>query len=109
METARPVFSLVIPVYRNLGSLPELLRQVGALAERLPGALELVMVVDASPDGSYGYLLEHLPRQAFDSQLLLLARTSRAAAFFGRQRALWRGNNAPRKQHRSQRRQQQGS
>ncbi len=74
METARPVFSLVIPVYRNLGSLPELLRQVGALAERLPGALELVMVVDASPDGSYGYLLEHLPRQAFDSQLLLLAR-----------------------------------
>ena len=74
METARPMFSLVIPVYRNLGSLPELLRQVGALAERLPGALELVMVVDASPDGSYGYLLEHLPRQAFDSQLLLLAR-----------------------------------
>lgn len=74
MEAARPMFSLVIPVYRNLGSLPELLRQVGALAERLPGALELVMVVDASPDGSYGYLLEHLPRQAFDSQLLLLAR-----------------------------------
>lgn len=74
MQTGQPRFSLVIPVYRNQGSLPELLQQVSGLAARLPGGLELVMVVDASPDGSYGYLLQHLPTQVFASQLLLLAR-----------------------------------
>ena len=74
MTVTLPRFSLVIPVYRNEASLPELLSAVAWLAARLPGGLELVVVVDASPDASYGYLLEHLPRQPFASQLLLLAR-----------------------------------
>ena len=67
-------FSLVIPVYRNLESLPELLQQVAGLARDLPGTLELVLVVDASPDASHAYLSAALPQQAYPSQLLLLAR-----------------------------------
>lgn len=74
MPAERPLFSLIVPVYRNEGSLPELLAQVAAMASRLAGRLELMIVVDASPDGSYGYLLENLSRQSFQSQLLLLAR-----------------------------------
>ncbi len=68
------MLSLVIPVYRNEGSLPELLTAVEQLARDLQGALEAVFVVDGSPDRCYEILRAELPRRAFASRLVLLAR-----------------------------------
>ncbi|HEX5069101.1 MAG TPA: glycosyltransferase family 2 protein [Vicinamibacterales bacterium] len=66
--------SLVIPVYNNEDSLPRLLREVGDLARRMPGGLEVVFVVDGSPDGSLAFLQKHLPGWGVPSQLLELSR-----------------------------------
>lgn len=66
--------SLVIPVYKNEENLPRLLREVGDLARRVPGGLEVVFVVDGSPDGSLAFLRQHLPGWGVPSQLLELSR-----------------------------------
>lgn len=71
---ADTAFSVVIPVYRNRESLPELLQQVASMNEMLHGRLEAVFVVDGSPDTSYDYLKQALPAQAFRSLLLGLSR-----------------------------------
>jgi glycosyltransferase involved in cell wall biosynthesis len=44
------MLSLVIPVYRNEENLPRLLRELGQFAQQLPDELEVVLVVDGSPD-----------------------------------------------------------
>jgi glycosyltransferase involved in cell wall biosynthesis len=66
--------SLVIPVYGNEGSLPEVLDVVAGLGRDLGGELEVVFVVDGSPDGSYALLRGALEHATFPSQLLLLSR-----------------------------------
>lgn len=66
--------SLVIPVYKNEGSIPALVASVEEMARRLDGELEVVFVVDGSPDQSYALLRECLPRAHFRSTLLALSR-----------------------------------
>lgn len=56
-----PRFSIVIPVYRNEASLSELLATLVDLAGSLPGACQLVFVVDGSPDNSLLALRAALP------------------------------------------------
>jgi polyisoprenyl-phosphate glycosyltransferase len=68
------MYSLVIPVYRNEESLPELVSQLTALNHALDRRLETVFVVDGSPDNSYGYLREALPRTDLRAKLVLLSR-----------------------------------
>lgn len=68
------MLSLVIPVYRNEGSLPDLLAAVEDLSRKLDGALETVFVVDGSPDRCYEILRAELPRRPLRSQLVLLSR-----------------------------------
>ncbi|MBN6775257.1 glycosyltransferase family 2 protein [Pseudomonas granadensis] len=68
------MLSLVIPVYRNEESLPSLLKAVDNLNVELHGALEVVFVVDGSPDRSYEILRDSLPLQNFASQLILLSK-----------------------------------
>jgi len=68
------MYSLVIPVYNNEGSLPKLLEEVGKLNEQLDHLLEVVFVIDGSPDNSFSMLRELLPQQSFQSQLVLLSR-----------------------------------
>ena len=68
------MLSLVIPVYRNEGSIPELLDAVGVIDAGAPDGLEAVFVVDGSPDRCYELLLEALPDRAFHSRLALLSR-----------------------------------
>ncbi len=67
-------YSLVIPVYKNEGSIPELLDAVAGMSRDLDGELETVFVVDGSPDRCYVLLREALPACAFPSQLLLHSR-----------------------------------
>jgi glycosyltransferase involved in cell wall biosynthesis len=68
------VYSLVVPVYRNQESIPELLDAVGDLDRRLGRELEVVFVDDGSPDRSGELLASELPKRGFDSQLLTLSR-----------------------------------
>lgn len=67
-------YSLVIPVYGNEGSIPELLLELAGIDEALEHRLEVVFVVDGSPDHSLELLEEHLPRCSYDSRLLSLSR-----------------------------------
>jgi len=67
-------YSLVVPVYRNEGSIPELIAAIRRLSDALGGALEAVLVVDGSPDRSHELLRELLPGSGLDAQLLLLSR-----------------------------------
>lgn len=68
------MLSLIVPVYGNEGSLPELLAAVTKLNTSLGGEFETVFVVDASPDNCYMLLRQQLPQQPFHSQLVLLSR-----------------------------------
>lgn len=68
------MLSLVIPVYRNEESLPSLMEAVANLNHQLQGSLEVVFVVDGSPDRCYEILRETLPQQKFRSQLILLSK-----------------------------------
>ena len=66
--------SVVVPVYRNEATLPELLRQLAELYDRGSHRFEMVFVVDGSPDNSYAVLKLQLARMPFPSQLISLSR-----------------------------------
>ena len=85
--------SLVVPVYGNEGSIPELVETVARLNVALDHSLEAVFVVDGSPDRSYALLRDALPRSGFASQLLLLSRN------FGSFAAIRAGLAASRGEH----------
>lgn len=65
---------MVVPVYRNRESLPELLDQLEGLDRALGGRLEAVFVIDGSPDDSLTWLAGELPRRPLRSQLIALSR-----------------------------------
>jgi glycosyltransferase involved in cell wall biosynthesis len=68
------LLTVVVPVYRNEGSIPDLLAAVAGQWREANGALEAVFVIDGSPDRCYELLRDALPSQPFPSQLILLAR-----------------------------------
>ena len=55
-------YSLVVPVYRNEEMIPDLLAALAGMDSALGGGLEVVFVIDGSPDGSLARLIELLPR-----------------------------------------------
>jgi glycosyltransferase involved in cell wall biosynthesis len=87
------LLSLVVPVYRNEENVPELLAALDGLARSVPGRLEVVLVVDGSPDASWRKLREALPERQFVSQLLLHSRN------FGSFAAIRTGLAAARGEH----------
>ena len=68
------VISLVVPVYRNAENIPALLAALGGSDAALGGALEVVFVVDGSPDDSLPAARDRAAGRAVPSQLLLLSR-----------------------------------
>lgn len=68
------MLSVVIPVYKNEGSIPELLEQLRGVAARLDAPLEVVFAIDGSPDRCAEILRAELPKQPFASQIVLHAR-----------------------------------
>jgi glycosyltransferase involved in cell wall biosynthesis len=68
------LYSIVIPVFKNEASLTELLSALERVDLALDHQLELVFVVDASPDRSFEILRDALKTVSFRSQLLLLSR-----------------------------------
>ncbi len=68
------MLTLVIPVYRNEGSIPDLLDAVSGLHRDLDGQMQAVFVIDGSPDRSFELLRDALPARPFASKLALLSR-----------------------------------
>jgi glycosyltransferase involved in cell wall biosynthesis len=67
-------YSVVVPVYRNEATLPDLLLQLAELRREYPGEFEVVFVIDGSPDNSHALLKLQLPMTPFASQLIVLSR-----------------------------------
>jgi polyisoprenyl-phosphate glycosyltransferase len=62
---AKPVYSIVIPVYNEEESLPELYLQLTALIDRLDGEAEVLLIDDGSSDDSCSIMVKisnHDPR-----------------------------------------------
>ena len=72
--TNSTMLSLVIPVYKNEDTIPALLDALTKLHERLGRSLEVIFVVDGSPDGSHDLLRRSLPDRPFSSELVSLSR-----------------------------------
>jgi dolichol-phosphate mannosyltransferase len=51
--TTRPTYSLVLPIYNEEETIPELVRRLGELMDRLDGDAEAILVDDGSNDASY--------------------------------------------------------
>jgi hypothetical protein len=75
-DHARPatLYSLVVPVYKNEATVPRLLETLREMDDRLGGRLQVVFVVDGSPDRSQAVLRERLPSCGFSAELVSLSR-----------------------------------
>lgn len=82
--------SLIVPVYRNAESVPRLLDALRALAQRVE-ALELVFVVDGSPDRSYELLQAGCPTLGAPATVVRLSRNFGAFAAVKKGLAVARG------------------
>jgi len=68
------MLSIVIPVYRNEANLERLIPALEATAAAAPEPVEIVFVVDGSPDRCLEILRARLPGAAFSSRLVSLSR-----------------------------------
>ena len=68
------MISVVVPVYKNSDTIAALLQSFADVSAKLDDTLEVVFVVDGSPDDSYERLRDGLPGQPFRAQLLRLSR-----------------------------------
>jgi glycosyltransferase involved in cell wall biosynthesis len=73
-DRGNEVLSLIIPVYKNEANLERLLRELVRLDEQLENELEVVFVVDGSPDDSLRILQERVPGLLRQSQIAALSR-----------------------------------
>lgn len=75
-----PLYSLVVPVYRNELNIVPLLKAVEDIAANLSGDFEAVFVVDGSPDNSGKVLLDESPKYSFSSKIVFHSRNFGAFA-----------------------------
>ena len=91
------IFSIVIPVYYNAESISDLILALSNVAQMAKHnfnfSIEVVFVVDGSPDNSYALLAKALPDSPFSSQLILHSRN------FGSFSAIRTGLQASRGEH----------
>jgi polyisoprenyl-phosphate glycosyltransferase len=67
-------YSVVIPVYKNQDSIPRLILVLSDLNKRLSDQLEVIFVVDGSPDLSFQILRKGLSKMDFKVKLLVHSR-----------------------------------
>lgn len=72
--SSHPILSIVVPVYRNASSIPQLVAALQELSQQVSGGFEVVFVVDGSPDSSSALLRQALPGAGLDAQLIELTR-----------------------------------
>jgi glycosyltransferase involved in cell wall biosynthesis len=71
---AETCYSLIIPVYKNEETLAALIQALDRLSVELDHRLEVVFVVDGSPDRSFAILREALAHGGLPAQLICLSR-----------------------------------
>lgn len=69
-----PVFSLVVPIYKSESNIPQLLRDLGEICINVGVPMEVIFVVDGSPDNSWEILSNQSRLQGFSFKVLLLSR-----------------------------------
>ena len=69
-----PECSVIVPVYRNEANIPQLLERFQQLQRLVAGGVEIICVVDGSPDRSYELLGHGLSHAHYPANLLLLSR-----------------------------------
>lgn len=76
------MFSLIIPVYKNEGSIEALLEAIKTLSTKLDNPLEVVFVIDGSPDKSFEKLSKNLGKYVsnYKSKLICLSKNFGAIA-----------------------------
>lgn len=67
-------FSIIIPVYRNEASIPRLLVTLKSINDQLANRLEVVFVIDGSPDQSFAILRSSLDELPYSAQLIVHSR-----------------------------------
>lgn len=67
-------FSVVIPVYKNEAAIPRLLQALLAMSVELNGRMDVVFVVDGSPDQSFALLRAAIDELDFPAQVLAHSR-----------------------------------
>ena len=72
--TSGPDCALIVPIYRNEENIPQLLERFAQINRQVSGGIEVVCVVDGSPDRSYEFLQTGLSTAPYPSRLLLLSR-----------------------------------
>jgi len=73
-QRVETMISVVIPVHGNEENINPLIERLEELRRSLNGALEVVFVVDGSPDASLKLLSQALPKVNFRAQLMNLSR-----------------------------------
>jgi glycosyltransferase involved in cell wall biosynthesis len=63
-------FSVVVPVYMNSASIPDVVSRLEDINNELDGSLEAIFVVDGSPDDSFARLKALLPSAKLRSRVL---------------------------------------
>ena len=66
--------SLIIPVYNNEETLNILVENITNINNQLSENLEVIFIIDGSPDKSYEILKKILPKKNFTSKVVLLSR-----------------------------------
>ncbi len=67
-------YSVIVPVYGNRDSIPELVARLTELSRKRHGCLESVFVVDGSPDDSLAVLRDVLQTADLPAQVIALSR-----------------------------------
>lgn len=83
----RPQYSLVLPIYNEEDTIPELVRRLGELMDKFDGEAEAILVDDGSSDSSYELMLA---AREMDPRFKLL----RLSRNFGHQIAVTAGLDA---------------
>ncbi len=68
------MISVVVPVYRNAENIDSLMSALNVLGGRVQTGLEVVFVVDGSPDASYHLIQSGMVNRTFRAQLIKLSR-----------------------------------
>ena len=63
-------YSIVVPIYGNEANIADLLAAVQDISGQLDGELQVVFVVDGSPDNSYQHLRDGIPGLGINAVLL---------------------------------------
>lgn len=70
MGSIDPCYSTIIPVYKNEESISRLFQALEELSQSLDHVMEVVFVVDGSPDQSFALIKEQMEYSSFPVQLI---------------------------------------